>query len=258
MACVVEPSISNMGYVTLVEDEETHRRSLPKSGNAEGATVTINPMGGRQRAGGHDASGAGPRHRDRPGGRRHAGHGPGRNPGGCRRPTRPPAPGPSPRATTPPGSRGSGSGRCCVPPRRWRPSYSTIAAHVLEASPDDIELAQGSAHGPRRRRSPRSRCAAWPGWRTGTRRDFPSGSSPGLASTSYYAAPELDPAQPTIRSRRRPRTGSLSTSRPSRSTRGPASVTVLDYVSVHDAGRCSTPCWPRGRSSADSPTDSVR
>ena len=45
-ACVVEPSISNMGYVTLVEDEESRRRSLPKSGNAEGATVTIDPMGG--------------------------------------------------------------------------------------------------------------------------------------------------------------------------------------------------------------------
>jgi 2-furoyl-CoA dehydrogenase large subunit len=46
VACVVEPSISNMGYVTLVEDEQTRGRSLPKSGNAEGATLTIDPMGG--------------------------------------------------------------------------------------------------------------------------------------------------------------------------------------------------------------------
>jgi 2-furoyl-CoA dehydrogenase large subunit len=45
VACVVEPSISNMGYVTLVEEEESRRRSLPKSGNAEGATLTISPLG---------------------------------------------------------------------------------------------------------------------------------------------------------------------------------------------------------------------
>jgi len=46
MACVVEPSISNMGYVTLVEPAEDRAKALPKSGNAEGASVAINPNGG--------------------------------------------------------------------------------------------------------------------------------------------------------------------------------------------------------------------
>jgi 2-furoyl-CoA dehydrogenase large subunit len=46
IACVVEPSISNMGYVTLVEPAEERAQGLPKSGNAEGASVAINPNGG--------------------------------------------------------------------------------------------------------------------------------------------------------------------------------------------------------------------
>src|SRR6187402_2493678 len=44
MACVVEPSISNMGYITLAEPSA--ERGLPKSGNAEGCTITLSPLGG--------------------------------------------------------------------------------------------------------------------------------------------------------------------------------------------------------------------
>jgi 2-furoyl-CoA dehydrogenase large subunit len=44
LACVVEPSISNMGYITLAEPAAT--RGLPKSGNAEGCTISISPLGG--------------------------------------------------------------------------------------------------------------------------------------------------------------------------------------------------------------------
>jgi 2-furoyl-CoA dehydrogenase large subunit len=46
IALVVEPSISNMGYITLAETAETRAKSLPKSGNAEGATVSVSPLGG--------------------------------------------------------------------------------------------------------------------------------------------------------------------------------------------------------------------
>jgi 2-furoyl-CoA dehydrogenase large subunit len=44
LACVVEPSISNMGYITLAEPAGS--RGLPKSGNAEGCTIAISPLGG--------------------------------------------------------------------------------------------------------------------------------------------------------------------------------------------------------------------
>jgi 2-furoyl-CoA dehydrogenase large subunit len=44
LSCVVEPSISNMGYITLAEPAET--RGLPKSGNAEGCTIAVSAAGG--------------------------------------------------------------------------------------------------------------------------------------------------------------------------------------------------------------------
>ena len=46
LACVVEPSISNMGYITLAQTAAERATTLPKSGNAEGATVTVSPLGG--------------------------------------------------------------------------------------------------------------------------------------------------------------------------------------------------------------------
>lgn len=46
LACVVEPSISNMGYVTLADTPEERAGGLPKSGNAESATVIVSPLGG--------------------------------------------------------------------------------------------------------------------------------------------------------------------------------------------------------------------
>ena len=44
IACVVEPSISNMGYISLAETVGERSRGRPKSGNAEGATLAMNPL----------------------------------------------------------------------------------------------------------------------------------------------------------------------------------------------------------------------
>jgi len=46
LALVVEPSISSMGYSTLAQTAEERAQGLPKSGNAEGATVSVSPLGG--------------------------------------------------------------------------------------------------------------------------------------------------------------------------------------------------------------------
>ena len=43
IACVVEPSVSNMGYITLAQTPDERAAALPKSGNAEGCTITISP-----------------------------------------------------------------------------------------------------------------------------------------------------------------------------------------------------------------------
>jgi 2-furoyl-CoA dehydrogenase large subunit len=46
IACVVEPSISNMGYITLALTAGERAAGLPKSGNVEGCTIAISPLGG--------------------------------------------------------------------------------------------------------------------------------------------------------------------------------------------------------------------
>ncbi|MGI8973282.1 MAG: xanthine dehydrogenase family protein molybdopterin-binding subunit [Gaiella sp.] len=46
LACIVEPSISNMGYITLAQTAAERAGTLPKSGNAEGALVAVDPLGG--------------------------------------------------------------------------------------------------------------------------------------------------------------------------------------------------------------------
>jgi 2-furoyl-CoA dehydrogenase large subunit len=46
IACIVEPSVSNMGYITLAQTAAERAAALPKSGNAEGAAIAIDPLGG--------------------------------------------------------------------------------------------------------------------------------------------------------------------------------------------------------------------
>ncbi|MGB7861605.1 MAG: xanthine dehydrogenase family protein molybdopterin-binding subunit [Acidimicrobiia bacterium] len=46
LGCVVEPSISNMGYISLAETAEQRELGLPKSGNSEGATISMSPSAG--------------------------------------------------------------------------------------------------------------------------------------------------------------------------------------------------------------------
>ena len=46
LACIVEPSVSNMGYITLVQSAEERAGGLPKSGSAEGVTIAMGPHGG--------------------------------------------------------------------------------------------------------------------------------------------------------------------------------------------------------------------
>ena len=46
LACVVEPSVSNMGYISLAQTAEERAAGLPKSGNSEGVSIAIGPHGG--------------------------------------------------------------------------------------------------------------------------------------------------------------------------------------------------------------------
>jgi len=46
LACVVEPSASNMGYITLADPAERRAATLPKDGNAETVSIAMDPGGG--------------------------------------------------------------------------------------------------------------------------------------------------------------------------------------------------------------------
>ena len=46
LACVVEPSASNMGYITLVDPADRRAATRPKDGNAETVSISMDPGGG--------------------------------------------------------------------------------------------------------------------------------------------------------------------------------------------------------------------
>jgi 2-furoyl-CoA dehydrogenase large subunit len=243
-ACVVEPSISNMGYVTLVEDEESRRRSLPKSGNAEGATVTINPMGG-----------VSVQVATTPQGQGHAtviaqvvadtlGIDPAEVEVGSQTDTA------SSAWTIASGNyssrfSGVGVGAVLRATEVVAGKLRRIAAHVLEASADDIEFAAGSARirGDAASKVSLRRLAGMTHWNP---EGLPDGLEPGLASTNYYAAPELEPAQDD-RISASAENGFVVDIAVVEVDRATGRVTVLDYVSVHDAGRLLNPLLAEGQ-----------
>ena len=59
----VEPSVSNMGYITTVLTPEERRKAGPKNGAQATATVALDPLGGVSRARRLGAAGPGPPHR---------------------------------------------------------------------------------------------------------------------------------------------------------------------------------------------------
>ena len=90
-AAVVEPSISNMGYITMALTAEERERAGPKDGAAASATVAVDPIGSITVQGRFGAAGPGTPHRPRPGRRRRAGGGARRRDGerGARHPEGP-------------------------------------------------------------------------------------------------------------------------------------------------------------------------
>ena len=128
LACVVEPSISNMGYITLAQTAVERAQTLPKSGNAEGALVQINPLGGDHRPPRDDAARAGASHRLRAGRRRRARVRPGDVEVLAEMDTAT-FPGRWPRGTTRPDSRASAWVPCARPPESCARRSTRSATH---------------------------------------------------------------------------------------------------------------------------------
>jgi 2-furoyl-CoA dehydrogenase large subunit len=225
LACVVEPSISNMGYITLAQTVVERAGTLPKSGNAEGASVAIDPLGGITVRLGTTPQGQG--HRtvcgqvvaDEL---------------GCA-PEDVTVLSELDTATTPwtvasgnYSSRFSGVGVGAVraAAREVREKVDAIRAHI--GDPDaSLRRVAGTAHW-----SPES---------------LPDGVEPGLAAVAFHSTPNLDPPDAEDRVASSGAHGLVVDVCAVEVDRATGAVTVTDYVSVHDAGVLLNPLLADGQ-----------
>ncbi len=225
LACVVEPSISNMGYVTLAQTAVERAADLPKSGNAEGALVSVDALGGivvrlstTPQGQGHrtvcaqvvaDELGV--------------------------RPEEVRVLSEADTAAVPwtvasgnYSSRFSGVGVGAVreAARRVRVKLDAIREHLGD-SELSLRRVAGTAH-----------------WNP---QALPEGMEPGLTAVAYWAAPDLDPPDQEDRVASSGAHGVLVDVAVVEVDAGTGRVTVLDYVSVHDAGRLLNPLLADGQ-----------
>jgi 2-furoyl-CoA dehydrogenase large subunit len=225
LACVVEPSISNMGYITLAQTAVEREATLPKSGNAEGASVAVDPLGGITVRLGTTPQGQG--HRtvcaqvvaDEL---------------GCA-PEDVTVLSELDTATTPwtvasgnYSSRFAGVGVAAVQAaaRKVRDKLDAIRDHV-----GDPELALRQAAG----------MAHW------NPEGLPEGMEPGLTAVAFVAAPNLDPPDVEDRVASSGAHGFIVDVCAVEIERETGAVRVTDYVTVHDAGTLLNPLLADGQ-----------
>ena len=249
LACVVEPCVSNMGYITLAQTAEERAAGLPKSGNAEGVTIAMGPHGGVTRAHHDDAAGPGPPHRGGAGrGRRARPRARADRRAHRRRHRRQPVDGLLGQLLEPLRRRSGASAVHLAAEQLWPTRLRALAAPMLGVrDADDVELAEGAR--PRARRpEARSVLAAPPGRRRALAPERPRrrGRRGARADRHLHAADRAA-------RRRRPRqlvrhaTASSPTSRVVRVDPETGEVAVRSYVTVHDAGRLLNPLLADGQ-----------
>lgn len=225
LACVVEPSISNMGYITLAQTAEDRAGTAPKSGNSEGCQVAIDAGGGVT-----------VRISTTPQGQGHrtvvaqvVADELGVEPASIRVLAE------LDTATSPwtvssgnYSSRfsGAGVGAAQVAARRIRERIEAIRRHL-----GDPEL-------------PLRRAAGLAHWNP---ESLPPGSAGGLTETAYWSAPNLDPPDAEDRINSSAAHGFIADVCVVEIERETGAVSVLDYVTVHDAGVLLNPLLADGQ-----------
>ncbi len=242
LACVVEPSISNMGYITLAQTPAERAETLPKSGNAEGSTVAVSPLGGitvrmatTPQGQGHktvaaqivaDVLGVDPADVD----------------------VLSELDTSTDAWTVASGNyssrfSGVGAGAVLRAGEKIAAKLRAIAAPVLGCAADDVELRGGRAWHGEESVSLR-RLAGLAHWHPDA---LPPGIEPGLHETAYYAAPNLAAPDDDDRVASSAAHGFLVDVAVVEVERETGAVRVLDYVSVHDAGRMLNPLIVEGQ-----------
>jgi len=239
VACAVEPSVSNMGYISLAETAETRAEGLPKSGNTEGATIAMSPGAGvvvqistTPQGQGHrtvasqvvaDELGLTPEDIEVVGVMdTHI------NAWSI--------------ASGNYSSRFSGMGAAAVQKAAvdLADAIKQIAAHELECAAEDIELRDGKAvvAGQPDAAVPLRRIAGKAHWNPEA---LPDGVAPGLRFASFVSAPHLNPAAPDDTIASSAAHGFVVDVAVVEVDRDTGAVTVLDYATTHDAGTLLNP-----------------
>jgi 2-furoyl-CoA dehydrogenase large subunit len=242
LACVIEPSISNMGYVTLAQTRDERAAGLPKSGNAEGATVIVSPGGGITVRVGTTPQGQG-----------HAtvcaqvvAEALGVRPEDVQVLTElDTATSAWSVAAGNYSSRfsGVGAGAVHLAAQKVAAKLRTIAAQELGVPLSEVKLRDGYARAGTTGISIR-RLAGMAHWNPD---GLPAGLEPGLHETAFYQAPNLSSPDEQDRVASSAAHGFIVDVAVVDVDRETGRVTVLDYVSVHDAGRLLNPLLADGQ-----------
>jgi 2-furoyl-CoA dehydrogenase large subunit len=241
LACVVEPSASNMGYITLARTAEERAGGPPMGGNAETVTIAMAPDGGVQV--GFTSTPQGQGHRT------------------VAAQIVADAVGVPPDAVTvhagadtatrsPTVSAGNYSSRFAVTvaaavhtaAHQLAGRLRALAAPLVGCAPEDVELVDGAARGPAGE-VPLRRLAGTAHWDPA---GLPDGVD-GLALTVTYAVPGLAPPDPSDRVNSSAAYGFLADVAVVEIDTTTGEVEVRDYVSVHDAGRILHPALAEGQ-----------
>ena len=244
LACVVEPSVSNMGYITLVQTAEERAAVPPKSGNAEGVTIAMGPHGGvtlrittTPQGQGHrtvaaqvaaDVLGLEPEQID----------------------VRTDADTAANPWTVSSGNYSSrfaamGASAVHLAASRLADRLRALAAPVLGCATDEIELAAGLARvrGDEARSVPIRRLAGASHWHPS---DLTGEAAEGLALTVTYTLP-IAPPDEDDRVNSSACYGFIADVCAVEIDPGTAEVAVRSYVTVHDAGRLLNPLLADGQ-----------
>ncbi|MFN8221947.1 MAG: xanthine dehydrogenase family protein molybdopterin-binding subunit [Gaiellales bacterium] len=225
LACVVEPSISNMGYITLAQTPEERAAQPPKSGNSEAASITISPAGGISVRLATTPQGQGHRTVCAQVVADELGCDPGEVEVLSEMDTQ-----------TVPWTVASGN---------YSSRFSGVAvgavrdaARTLRTKADAIRAHLGEPTASLRR------VAGTAYWNP---ESLPGGIEPGLAAVAFYAAPGLDPPDGDDRVASSAAHGLIVDVCTVEVDAETGEVTILDYVTVHDAGTLLNPLLAEGQ-----------
>jgi 2-furoyl-CoA dehydrogenase large subunit len=239
LGCVVEPSISNMGYVSLAETAEERAEGLPKSGNTEGATIAMSPSGGVVVQISTTPQGQGHRTVASQVVADQLGLEPGDVEVVAVLDTHINA---WSVASGNYSSRFSGMGAAAVQKAAGElaAAIKQVAADELECATEDIELRDGKAFvvGQPDAAVSLRRVAGKAHWNPEA---LPDGVAPGLRFTSFVSAPNLEPAADDDTIASSAAHGFVVDLAVVEVDRDTGAVTVLDYVTTHDAGTLLNP-----------------